>query len=48
MKQFKYKLWTVSTFSISDLNKFGEDGWELVSIVTLSTGGVTLYFKREL
>lgn len=30
------------------LNKFGEDGWELVSIVGNSTSDATYYFKREI
>ncbi len=38
-----------SNFYLSDINKLGEEGWELVTITTCpTTGKNTFYFKREL
>ena len=28
------------------LDRYGEDGWELVSVISLGQGRVFLYFKR--
>ena len=30
------------------LNNWGQDGWELVQIVTTDQGGLVAYFKRPL
>lgn len=48
MKQFEYRKTVKSQFNIDFLNEKGRQGWELVQILQLSTGGFTLYFKREI
>lgn len=46
MEQWEYK--TVLEFTIHiDLNKYGQDGWELVTILMLANGEIYYYFKRK-
>lgn len=46
MKRWEYlKRWGSN---ITELNKFGEEGWELVSIILDKTNTYPYTFKREL
>ena len=52
MKQFRYKVVELKDFDVMYgrciLNQFGEDGWELVSVVGKDVGSFkTYYFKKE-
>lgn len=36
-----------SEYDKEDLSKYGEKGWELVSVITVRQENVYAYFKRE-
>lgn len=51
MKKFEYNQlylsFTDGTNHVPDLNKFGNDGWELISTVKIDAENVLYIFKRE-
>lgn len=49
MKKWQYAMKrTNSQLKPADLNKYGEQGWELVSVVSSEIYGYIYYFKKEL
>jgi hypothetical protein len=51
MKKFEYKVIDIEDFQIkykNALNKYGEDGWELVNVQPLYGSSRLYYFKREI
>ena len=49
MRRFEYKQETVDKFSVKELNEYGNEGWELVTILPVPNSSIIiLYFKREL
>lgn len=51
MKKFEYNQlylsFTDGTNHVSDLNQFGDDGWELIASVKIDAENVLYIFKRE-
>lgn len=48
MKQWEYKTMNLRTiFNASDFLEDGKNGWELVTVVPIYTGGYKAVFKRE-
>lgn len=51
MKKFKYKVVKLEDYDIqykNILNSYGEEGWELVNVLTTSSYSTKLYyFKKE-
>ena len=45
MKRFEYKIISNQIGMEYELNRLGNDGWELVSV---GGGGAVLYLKREI
>ncbi len=51
MKKFEYKIVDIDDFKVkysNALQKFGEDGWELISVQPLYGSSKEYYFKREI
>lgn len=51
MKKFEYKIIDIEDFQVkykNALTKYGEEGWELVSVQPLYGSSKSYYFKREI
>jgi hypothetical protein len=50
MKEFEYKVIELEDFSVryrNNLNEYGKDGWELISVQSSYGSSKLYYFKRE-
>jgi hypothetical protein len=47
MKRFEYLTEHTNAQKTIDLNSFGKEGWELVSVVLVPNEGALYFFKRQ-
>lgn len=48
MKKFEYKVEMFDCLVEQKLNKFGQEGWELVALFSPGDGYTHCFFKREI